>query len=225
MPKMKLTGICCQIAGTLCLIAGGVALVVAVAFAHDLFTHRPPNSSESDLATCQAHVAEAIGLSLRSWAQDHHDQYPFNVSTNEGGTLELCARGSDGFDSNAWLHFRALSNELADPAFLVCPKDRKHKPARDFQSLRPENVTYRLRTGTNLTQDNAKEVLVVCPLDGNVIYGDCHEDRLPSLVDGWRYATSFRQGVGQILISLGAAALLIGLGCFIKDAHTRSVHD
>jgi hypothetical protein len=207
-----------KLIGTLCHIAGGLAFVVALALAHDLFTRRPTDYFGSEPDECQAYVAEVVGLSLRIWAQDHHGHYPFNVSTNEGGTMELCARGRDGFDSNAWLHFRVLSNEIANPAYLVCPKDRKHKPARDFQSLRPENVTYRLRTGPNLTQDNAKEVLVVCPLDGNVIYGDCHEDRAPSLADGWRYATSFRQGVGQILISLGAAALFIGIGRFMRGS-------
>jgi hypothetical protein len=213
MPKMKLTGTFCQIAGAL-------AFAVALLLAHDLFTHGDYFGSKPDV--CWENVTHMIGLGLRAWAQDHHDQYPFNVSTNEGGTLELCARGSDGFDSNAWLHFQVLSNELVDPACLVCPKDRKHKPAHDFQSLRPENVTYRLRTGPNLNATNRSGVLVVCPLDGNVIYGDGHwEDTVPSAPDSWRYTTSFRQGVGQILISLGAAALLIGLGCFITYSHKR----
>ncbi|MCX6917535.1 MAG: hypothetical protein NT167_31630, partial [Verrucomicrobia bacterium] len=137
-------------------------------------------------------------------------------------TRELCGRGKDGFDSNAWLHFRVISNELADPAVLVCPKDRKRKPARDFQSLGPENVTYRLRTGLNLNVTNKSDVLVVCPLDGNVIYGDCHwEDRAPPAPHSWRFSSTLRQGVGQVVIALGAAALLVGLGSLIKHAHER----
>ena len=221
MPKMKLTGISCQTAGTLCLIAGGLALVVAVAFAYDLFSHTCADSSVLESASCQA-ASDAIGLALRTWALDHHGQFPFNVSTNDGGTRELCARDSDGFDRNAWRHFRVVSNELSSPAFLVCPRDRKHKPARDFQSLGPENVTYRLRTGPNLTEDNTKDVLVVCPLDGIKVYCDGHWGvTVPSAADGWRYATSFRQGVGQILISLGAAAFFAGLGRFLKYAHKR----
>jgi hypothetical protein len=215
---MRLTRILSQIAGTLCLIAGGLALVIAVAFAYDLCTHGPADYSESERATCQSQVTDGIGMAIRTWAMDHHGQYPFNVSTNEGGTRELCAQGRDGFDRNAWLHFRVLSNELADPAFLVCPRDRKHKPARDFQSLGPENVTYRLRTGTNLTEDNTKDVLVVCPLGGIEVYCDGHWGvTAPPAADGWRYATSFRQGVGQILISLGAAALFAGLGSHLKS--------
>ena len=222
MPKMRLTGISCQTAGTLCLIAGGLALVVAVAFAYDLSAHRPAVYSESERARCQGNVTESVSLALRTWAMDHHDQFPFNVSTNDGGTRELCARDSDGFDRNAWRHFRVVSNELSSPAFLVCPRDRKHKPARDFQSLGPENVTYRLRTGPNLTEDNTKDVLVVCPLDGIKVYCDGHWGvTVPSAADGWRYATSFRQGVGQILISLGAAAFFAGLGRFLKCVHKR----
>jgi len=42
-----------------------------------------------------------VGLSFRQWALDHGDQYPFNVSTNAGGTMELYAVGSGGFDNNA----------------------------------------------------------------------------------------------------------------------------
>jgi hypothetical protein len=144
---------------------------------------------------------------------DHHDQFPFNVSTNEGGTRELCARGGDAFDSNAWMHFRVASNELSAPAFLVCPKDRKRKPARDFQSFGPKNVTYRLRSGPNVTQDNPNEVLVVCPLHGMAVCTDGHLVNWGPLAgSGWRYTTSIRQGVGQILLSLGAAAILFGFG-------------
>lgn len=219
--QMRVPGIRCQIAGTVCLIAGGLALVVALALAYDLLAHKPADSPDSELATCQA-ALDAIGLALRTWATDHHNQFPFNVSTNTGGTLQLCARGGDGFDSNAWMHFRVASNELSEPAFLVCPKDRKHKPARDFQSFGPKNVTYRLRTGPNVTQDNPNEVMVVCPLHGIAVCTDGHlERRGPPVVDSWRYATSFCQGVGQILICVGTGALLVGLGAFLKLTHNR----
>ena len=36
-----------------------------------------------------------IGLAFRLWEGDNNDQFPFNVSTGKGGTLELCDRGSD----------------------------------------------------------------------------------------------------------------------------------
>ena len=48
-----------------------------------------------------------IGLAYRIWAVDHNDSFPFNVSTNEGGTREL--RGDIVFQ------LRTLSNELSTP--------------------------------------------------------------------------------------------------------------
>jgi hypothetical protein len=113
-----------------------------------------------------------IGLAVRTWAIDNGGPYSFNVSTNAGGTLEFCARGRDGFDSNAAIHFQVMSNELSTPRLLVCPRDRSRHVAVDFHSLEPVNVTYRLRTGTNLSQAHPKEVLVVCPMDGNTLYCD-----------------------------------------------------
>lgn len=112
-----------------------------------------------------------IGLVFRMWSDDHGN-YPFNVSTNAGGTMEWCAVGKDGFDSNVWLHLQVMSNELSTPKVLACPKDSSKKPAVDFQSLGPANVSYRLHTGTNFSEANPRTVLMVCPIDGNILYCD-----------------------------------------------------
>jgi hypothetical protein len=53
-----------------------------------------------------------VGLAFRVWAVDHDDQYPFNLSTNAGGSRELCRIGQDGFDENAACHLRLLAQEL-----------------------------------------------------------------------------------------------------------------
>jgi len=113
---------------------------------------------------------EQIGLAFRTWSVDHGDRLPFQVSTNSGGTLELCDRDSDGFDKNAFLHFAVASNELSTPKILVCPGDHSKRPATDFGILRASNVTYRLRSGSNVNYTNPAEVLAVCPIDGNTLY-------------------------------------------------------
>jgi len=113
-----------------------------------------------------------IGLAFRTWAADNGGPYPFNVSTNAGGTLEFCARGSGDFDSNAAIHFQVMSSELSTPLLLVCPRDKSRHSAVDFHSLEPGDVTYRLRTGTNISEAHPKEVLAVCPMDGNTLYCD-----------------------------------------------------
>src|SRR5262245_48718555 len=77
-----------------------------------------------------------IGLSIRIWANDHADQYPGQVSTNQGGTKELVAGG------NAFRHFQTLSNELSTPKVLVCLGDSDRKVARDFLTLANSNLSY-----------------------------------------------------------------------------------
>jgi hypothetical protein len=121
--------------------------------------------------TCVNNLKQ-IGLSLKIWAGDNNDQMPFNASTNAGGTMEFCAVDKDGFDRNSYLHFQVMSNELSTPLILICPQDPVKKVATDFASLQASNVTYRLRTGTNMTGASPRTILVVCPVDGNVLYSD-----------------------------------------------------
>jgi hypothetical protein len=118
--------------------------------------------------TCVNNLKQ-IGLAFRTWAIDHDGQFPFNVSTNAGGSGELCAVGPDGFDANAALHFQTLvsGTEVGPPGIVICPKDTTKTPAATFSQLSPENLTYRLRTGTNVSELSPREVLLVCPIDGN----------------------------------------------------------
>ena len=113
-----------------------------------------------------------IGLSFRTWAIDNNDNFPFNVSTNKGGTLELCQLGSEGFDRNAAFHFQVMSNELSTPKILVCPADSKRQPAPDFLSLQSANVSYQVRSGPNVSDTNPDQVLAVCPIHNNVLRCD-----------------------------------------------------
>lgn len=111
-----------------------------------------------------------VGLGFKLWGLDHQDQFPFNVSTNQGGTLELCSLGSDGFDMNAVLHFQVLSNELNTPIILVCPGDASRQPSVNSQNLQSANVSYQLHSGVNET--NPQAVLATCPIHGNVLLCD-----------------------------------------------------
>jgi hypothetical protein len=121
--------------------------------------------------TCLKNMKQ-IGLSFRMWANDNREKFPFNVSTNEGGTLELCAVAKDGFDDNSVWHFQVMSNELNSPKILVCPGHPPHVPATDWQSLQASNVTYRVHSGPNVDYTNPTNVLAVCPFDGNTVYCD-----------------------------------------------------
>ncbi len=113
-----------------------------------------------------------IGLAFRLWSGDHDDHYSFNVSTKIGGTLELCARGKDGFDENLAVHFKSLSNELGAPVMLICPLDSSKSTAANFAELQSANISYQLRTGTKIDETNPEEVLAVCPLHNHVLHAD-----------------------------------------------------
>ncbi|HLP77454.1 MAG TPA: hypothetical protein VK327_11120 [Candidatus Paceibacterota bacterium] len=114
-----------------------------------------------------------IGLAFRLSSGDlGYELYPFHVSTNLGGTKEFRAIGPDGFDTNAHYHLQVLSNYLSFPGLLVCPGDVQRAPAADFSALQSGNVTYQLRTGDPVTENNPSEILLVCPIDGNIVYAD-----------------------------------------------------
>lgn len=112
-----------------------------------------------------------IGLAFRIWSGDNDDKYPFDVSTNSGGAMELCIADREGFVSNPTALFKAIQWELSTTKILVCPKDKKRRFAPDFETLTHENISYRVRALTNVNE-NAHEVLIVCPIDGNILYTD-----------------------------------------------------
>jgi hypothetical protein len=112
-----------------------------------------------------------IGLAFRTWALDNGDAFPFQVSTNSGGTLELCSRNSTGMDANSFYHFLVMSNELSTPKILVCPQDKK-PAAQTFETLSAANVTYQVFTGPEVNETNVTAVLVVCPVHGNKVLCD-----------------------------------------------------
>jgi hypothetical protein len=122
-------------------------------------------------ASCENNLRQ-IGLAFKVWALEHGDHYPFNVSSNSGGTLEMCAPDADGYDKNAVVHFILISNELGTPSLLVCPKDPTKHAAASFPDLQPANITYQLRTGKSVDPENPQEVLAVCPVHGNRLFCD-----------------------------------------------------
>ena len=138
-----------------------------------LFKHRNKIYAHDQLRPQRAYCVnnlKQIAVAFKIWAGDHGGQFPFNVSTNAEGTSEFRSADKNGFDSNIAAHLQAMSNEFFTTRILICPKDTSKKPALDFGSLRADNVTYRLRT--SITNMDSKQILMVCPIDGNILYSD-----------------------------------------------------
>lgn len=118
-----------------------------------------------------ANQLKQFGIVFHHWAKTHQNKFPFNVSTNAGGTAELCVPAADDFDANAAIHFQAISKELVinTPKILVCPADTSRHPAASFQKLQLTNVSYLIRSGPNIDATNSEETLVKCPIHGHVV--------------------------------------------------------
>jgi len=72
-----------------------------------------------------------VGLSVRQWAMDHRDSYPWYVDYSQGGVLNYMNRATTGTLSLPTrtaldaVHsaFGVLGNELNTPRVLYCPSD------------------------------------------------------------------------------------------------------
>lgn len=99
-----------------------------------------------------------ISLALKMWADDHEDKYPWNLTTDQGGSS----------DSADWTdHFRMASNHLSTVAILHCPSDKKKKAGTNWNRLDAEmNVSYFV--GLNAKDEKPETILFG---DQNVIGG------------------------------------------------------
>ena len=109
-----------------------------------------------------------VGLAFRIFAGDNDDKYPFstvNLSfTTSAGTYTVSANGASAANPPlAWIHYQAMSNELASAKVLICPADRNrlNTAAVDFlgtaQSLasgtkQNNAISYFVGTGADETR-------------------------------------------------------------------------
>ena len=128
----------------------------------------PAQGAVDDLSKdCEFNVKQIV-LAFRTWAIDNDGVLPFNLPKTRGGTKEFCSVGSDGFDTAAAKHLQVMAVELSTPRILVCPADSSRTPAPDFQHLESNNITYQIRSGADVKEENPKQVIVRCPIHGFV---------------------------------------------------------
>lgn len=74
---------------------------------------------------CQNNLVQ-VGLSFRVWANDNDDKYPYATTNCLAYTNE----------TQAWLHYFVISNELGSARILTCPQDeaRLTNMVSDFTS-------------------------------------------------------------------------------------------
>ncbi|PAW84378.1 MAG: hypothetical protein B9S33_11855 [Pedosphaera sp. Tous-C6FEB] len=85
-----------------------VCVLVLVALAMTVLTRKQGGT----LSTCQKHL-RGVGLAFRVFSNDSDDRFPFAMP----GSLAYKN------ETDAWLHFQAMSNELGSARVLLCPQD------------------------------------------------------------------------------------------------------
>jgi len=159
------------IAGLVMGYASLLMTVIVVMIAGRLLPQLAQARSPAQRISCMNNMKQ-IGLAFRIWATDNKDRFPFNVPSSEGGMMELRAEGEDGFDRNPARIFQVMSNMLATPKLLICPADGSKRPALDFRNLQAANVSYQVRSGTNVNEANPQEILARCPIHGHEVFCD-----------------------------------------------------
>jgi len=127
-----------------------VLLAVLVSMLAPAFS-RPRQGSRIN---CSAHLKE-IGTAFRIWEDDHMDAYPWEVSTNEGGSKEY-ASGPEVFR-----HFQAMQNEMGQvPKTVLCPADKERFAATNFTQFNNSNLSY--FAGITVAATNTNTDLFLC---------------------------------------------------------------
>jgi prepilin-type processing-associated H-X9-DG protein len=99
---------------------------------------RPVNPSrikKTDLMVCMSHLKQTV-LGFVMWSDDNGGSWPWQVSTNQGGTMERIPNG------RAADHFLTLSNCLKDAGLLWCPTDLARDLTNNFSGFDNQNLSY-----------------------------------------------------------------------------------
>jgi hypothetical protein len=89
-----------------------------------------------------------VALAFNLWAQDNETGLPMQVSESKGGTREAALAGQ------LLPNLLIMSNQIRTPSILICPEDKKRKPAETFAKLTTANISYFLNIDAALTNQN-----------------------------------------------------------------------
>ena len=77
-----------------------------------------------------------IGLAFRMWSNDDGDKFPWQVTVETNGTMELAESPS------VFQHFAAISNELSSPKVLVCNSDTTKSKVSTWAEFNNSHLSY-----------------------------------------------------------------------------------
>lgn len=133
-------------------------LAILVSLLYPAIQPRRPGSARR--IKCVSNL-KATTLAARLWAGDHGDQFPWELSTKRGGTLEL------GDSTNIWAQWYAMRLELETPKILTCPSDIERQPPNRSFTNAPSLTSYALNLSSHPTGTN-----IILASDRNLVHDD-----------------------------------------------------
>ena len=125
-----------------------LVLVVSVAVLLLLFASATPrNKSQSPRVKCTVNLKQ-VALGYAIWAQDNQQVLPMESPTSAGGVREQALAG-DLLSS-----VRIVADQLGTPSVLICPGDKKRKPAETFGNLTTAGISYFLNVDAAIANQN-----------------------------------------------------------------------
>ena len=131
--------------------------------------------SRGHRTACASNLKQ-LTLGFRLWALDNEGRYPWQVAPGDGGTRTI---------TEAWKHFKAISNEIVTPRILHCASDNEKQMAHDFsanshgfETLTNEALSFAV--GTEATEDRP---LMHIATDRNMI-GTEYQSCTPAAIVG-----------------------------------------
>jgi hypothetical protein len=111
-----------------------VIVAVAICFLGLLLLGLADSKAKAIRINCFSNL-KAGECGFRLWAGDNNNQYPMELSTNNGGAREWLLAGK------AFEVFRVMSNELSTPKILYCPADNRVR-ATNWSQFDNRNLSY-----------------------------------------------------------------------------------
>jgi prepilin-type processing-associated H-X9-DG protein len=136
-----------------------------------------------------------LGVALSDYAHDNREKFPWQVSTNEGGSWEYAS-----LLFSVYRHYLAASNYTSAPSLLVCPQDERN-PALSWTSMRDSDLSYFV----NLSAPPRGK--------GSALAGDRYLTTNSTMLHGFldvrtrtkvRWTAKFHDGTGNLLFSDGS---------------------
>jgi type II secretory pathway pseudopilin PulG len=121
-----------------------VIVIVLVALILPMFARARVKTSRG---LCTSNLKQAA-LAFQLWVQDYGPGFPMEVSESKGGTRQAALAGK------LLPNLTILSNQMPTPSTLICPGDKKRKPAQTFTDLTALNVSYFLNPDAAFTNQN-----------------------------------------------------------------------